>query len=51
MFDALVATRDAPRVLAGNRPSPESFAGIERVLGVLVAAAGMTPGQAQRTLF
>jgi TetR/AcrR family tetracycline transcriptional repressor len=50
MFDALVATRDAPRVVAGNRPSPESFAGIERVLGVLVTA-GMTPGQAQLTLF
>src|SRR4051812_29045503 len=35
MFAALTATRDAPRVAAGNRPSPESFAGIERVLGVL----------------
>src|SRR3954462_13093904 len=51
MFDALVATRDAPRVLAGNRPSPDSFGGIERVLGELVSAAGMTPGQAQQTLF
>lgn len=51
MFHALVATRDAPRVLAGNRPSPDSFAGIERVLGVLVEAAGMTPGEAQQTLF
>ena len=50
VFDALVATRDAPRVVAGNRPSPESFAGIERVLGVLVEA-GMTPGEAQQTLF
>ena len=50
MFDALIATRDAPRVLAGNRPSPESFADIERVLGVLVDA-GMTPGEAQQTLF
>jgi TetR/AcrR family transcriptional regulator, tetracycline repressor protein len=50
MFDALVATRDAPRVLAGNRPSPESFPDIERVLGVLVDA-GMTPGDAQQTLF
>ena len=50
MFRALIATRDAPRVLAGNRPSPESFAGIERVLWVLVNA-GMTPGQAQQTLF
>lgn len=50
MFHALISTRDAPRVLAGNRPSPGSFAGIERVLRVLVDA-GMTPGQAQHTLF
>src|SRR3954447_11016841 len=49
-FAALIATRDAPRVVAGNRPSAESFAGIERALGVLVDA-GMTPGQAQQTLF
>lgn len=50
MFDAVVSTRDAPRVLAGNRPSPESFAHIEGVLRVLVDA-GMTPGEAQQTLF
>jgi TetR/AcrR family transcriptional regulator, tetracycline repressor protein len=50
MFRALIGTRDAPRVLAGNRPSAESFAGVERVLGVLVDA-GLTPGQAQQTLF
>jgi TetR/AcrR family tetracycline transcriptional repressor len=50
MFGALIGTRDAPRVLAGNRPSAESFAGIERVLQVLVDA-GLTPGQAQQTLF
>jgi TetR/AcrR family tetracycline transcriptional repressor len=50
MFAALISTRDAPRVVAGNRPSPESFAGIERALGVLVEA-GLTPGQAQQTLF
>jgi len=37
-------------VLAGNRPSPEAFPDIERVLGVLVGA-GMTPGEAQQTLF
>jgi TetR/AcrR family tetracycline transcriptional repressor len=37
-------------VLAGNRPSPGSFAGIERVLEVLVDA-GLEPGQAQQTLF
>ena len=50
MFAALISTRDAPRVVAGNRPSPEAFAGIERTLGVLVAA-GLTPGQAQQRLF
>jgi TetR/AcrR family tetracycline transcriptional repressor len=50
MFHTLIATRDAPRVLAGNRPSAEAFPEIERVLGVLVDA-GMTPGQAQQTLF
>jgi TetR/AcrR family transcriptional regulator, tetracycline repressor protein len=50
MFEMLIAVRDAPRVVAGNRPSPESFAGIERVLGVLVDA-GMTPGEAQQALF
>jgi TetR/AcrR family tetracycline transcriptional repressor len=50
MFAALIATRDAPRVLAGNRPSPESFEGIERVLSTLVDA-GLTPGEAQQTLF
>ncbi len=50
MFRALIGTRDAPRVLAGNRPSPESFAGIERVLRVLVDG-GLTPGQAQQALF
>jgi TetR/AcrR family tetracycline transcriptional repressor len=50
MFHALIATRDAPRVLAGNRPSPEAFPEIERVLGVLVDV-GMSPGEAQQTLF
>lgn len=50
MFDALVATRDAPRVLAGNRPSSDRFASLEQVLGVLVDA-GMTPLEAQQSLF
>ncbi len=50
LFEALIATRDAPRVLAGNRPSAESFEGIERALGALVEA-GMSPGDAQQTLF
>jgi TetR/AcrR family tetracycline transcriptional repressor len=38
---------DAPRVLAGNRPSPESYPHIERVLAVLVEA-GMSPGRRSR---
>jgi TetR/AcrR family tetracycline transcriptional repressor len=50
MFAALTATRDAPRVLAGNRPGPKTFVGIERALGVLTGV-GMTPGEAQQTLF
>jgi TetR/AcrR family tetracycline transcriptional repressor len=51
MFEALIATRDAPRVLAGNRPSPDAFHDIERVLAVLVDDAGMSPGDAQEALF
>jgi TetR/AcrR family tetracycline transcriptional repressor len=50
MFEALVATRDAPRVLAGNRPTRPALGRIEESLRVLVAA-GLTPGQAQQTLF
>jgi TetR/AcrR family tetracycline transcriptional repressor len=50
MFAALVGTRDAPRVLAGNRPGRESLARIERSLTVLVDA-GLTPGEAQHALF
>jgi TetR/AcrR family tetracycline transcriptional repressor len=50
MFEALVATRDAPLVLAGNRPTAASFPVIERVLGFLVQA-GLTPGEAQQALF
>jgi TetR/AcrR family tetracycline transcriptional repressor len=50
VFATLISTRDAPRVVAGNRPTPEAFAGIGRVLAVLVDA-GLTPGQAQQTLF
>ncbi len=50
VFARLISTRDAPRVVAGNRPTPESFAGIGRALAVLVDA-GLTPGQAQQTLF
>jgi TetR/AcrR family tetracycline transcriptional repressor len=50
MFETLIATRDAPRVLAGNRPTGESFPVIEQVLGILVDG-GLTPGEAQQALF
>ncbi|WP_204332290.1 TetR/AcrR family transcriptional regulator C-terminal domain-containing protein [Geodermatophilus sabuli] len=50
MFSALVATRDAPQVLAGNRPGRDSLARIDRSLAVLVDA-GLSPGQAQHALF
>ena len=50
MFDTLVATRDAPRVLAGNRPTQQSFPHLEQVLQVLVDA-GLRPIDAQLTLF
>ena len=50
MFQALVAVWDAPRVLAGNRPSQDSFPVLEKVLRSLVDA-GLTPGEAQMTLF
>lgn len=50
LFDALVETRDAPAVLAGNRPSAESLPGLEKVLKTLVTV-GIAPADAQQTLF
>lgn len=50
LFDALVETRDAPAVVAGNRPSEESLPGIERVLTTLVGA-GIPATEAQQALF
>lgn len=50
IFDALVETRDAPAVLAGNRPSPESLPRLEAVLDTLVRA-GIPPTDAQQALF
>jgi TetR/AcrR family transcriptional regulator, tetracycline repressor protein len=50
LFDALVETRDAPAVLAGNRPSADSLPGLEKVLETLVRA-GIPPADAQRALF
>lgn len=50
LFDALVDTRDAPAVLAGNRPSAESLPGLEKVLETLVTV-GIPPADAQQSLF
>ena len=50
IFDALIATRDAPRVVAGNRPSLQSLPQIDSVLGVLIGA-GIPPADAQQALF
>lgn len=49
-FDALVGTRDAPRVVAGNRPSVESLPWLDGVLGTLIEA-GLPPADAQQALF
>jgi TetR/AcrR family transcriptional regulator, tetracycline repressor protein len=50
LFDALVETRDAPAVLAGNRPSRDSLPQLEAVLETLVDA-GIPPTDAQQALF
>ena len=50
LFDALVETRDAPAVLAGNRPTKESLPQVEAVLETLVDA-GIPPADAQQALF
>jgi TetR/AcrR family transcriptional regulator, tetracycline repressor protein len=50
LFDALVETRDAPAVLAGNRPTPESLPQIEAALETLVDA-GVPPADTQQALF
>lgn len=50
MFHTLIETRDAPRVVAGNRPSVESLPHLDRVLGTLIEA-GLPPADAQQALF
>lgn len=50
LFEALVEVRDAPRVLAGNRPRLESLSHIDRTFGVL-REAGIPAGDAQHALF
>ncbi len=49
MFDALVETRDAPLVVAGNRPSAASLPGLDRSLQAL-AAAGLSPERSMQSL-
>jgi TetR/AcrR family tetracycline transcriptional repressor len=44
---AMLLHRDGARVVAGNRPTPESAAVIDRTLSVLVDA-GLTPPEALR---
>jgi TetR/AcrR family tetracycline transcriptional repressor len=44
-YRALIAHRDAARVLAGNRPTEAAMPAVEQVLGTLVDA-GFTPAQA-----
>jgi TetR/AcrR family transcriptional regulator, tetracycline repressor protein len=51
MFDAMTQHRDAPLIVAGNRPTPESLPLVEEMIGALVMSAGMSPGEALRTLF
>ena len=46
---ALLAHRDSPRVVAGNRPTEDALPGIEQTLGVLVDA-GLEPGEAVQVL-
>jgi TetR/AcrR family tetracycline transcriptional repressor len=47
---AILLHRDGARVVAGNRPTPESAPHIERVLSSLVGA-GLTPPEALRFMF
>jgi TetR/AcrR family transcriptional regulator, tetracycline repressor protein len=45
MYETLIAHRDAPRVVVGNRPTVDSLPHIEAALGALVDA-GFAPGDA-----
>jgi AcrR family transcriptional regulator len=49
MFDALVETRDAPLVVAGNRPTVDSLPGLDKSLQAL-AEAGLSPGRSMQAL-
>ena len=49
MYTTLISHRDAPRVAAGNRPTPASLPGIEAALATLIEA-GFEPGEAFETI-
>ncbi|GDY29107.1 hypothetical protein GTS_07400 [Gandjariella thermophila] len=50
MFEVMVSVRDAPQVVAGNRPTLDMLAGYDLALGELVAA-GFPPREAQQVFF
>lgn len=50
MFEVMVSVRDAPQVIAGNRPTLDMLAGFDVALGELVAA-GFPPDEAQQVFF
>jgi TetR/AcrR family transcriptional regulator, tetracycline repressor protein len=49
-FWTIVRVRDAPLVVAGNRPTADSLDAIDLALGELVSA-GFPPGEAQQVFF
>lgn len=50
MFEVMVAVRDAPQVVAGNRPTVDMLAGYDTALGELVAV-GFGATEAQQVFF
>jgi TetR/AcrR family tetracycline transcriptional repressor len=50
IYQAMVGLKDAPLVVAGNRPTPETLPGANTALGVMVAA-GFSAGEALQVFF
>lgn len=50
VYQGMVAVRDAPLVVAGNRPTAEALPGSNTAVGVLVAA-GFSAGEALQVFF
>ncbi|MEU6646451.1 TetR/AcrR family transcriptional regulator C-terminal domain-containing protein [Saccharomonospora sp. NPDC046836] len=50
MFRMMIAVRDAPQVIAGNRPTMDMLEGVDIALGELVAA-GFSAREAQEVFF